>query len=109
MDDGRNRNQKNYIVKKIRRKEYIPNTLSELKEILNISVIPRLIEAFDISNTQGTNSVGGLVVFVNGKPIKKYYRHYNIKTVTGIDDFESMREVVFRRYFRQIKEKKTIT
>ena len=97
---------KEKIVKKIKRKEYIPKTLSELKEVLGMSVIPRRIEAFDNSNIQGTSAVAGMVCFIDGKPRKKEYRKFNIKSVKGIDDFESMREVVFRRYSRQLKENK---
>lgn len=96
---------KEMLFKKIKRREYIPKILSHLKEALNMPVVPRRIEAFDNSNINGKNPVAGLVCFVNGKPIKKEYRHYNIKTVEGIDDFESMREVVYRRYKRQISEK----
>jgi len=95
---------KEKIVKKIKRKEYIPKTLSELKEVLGMSVIPRRIEAFDNSNIQGTSAVAGMVCFIDGKPRKKEYRKFNIKSVKGIDDFESMREVVFRRYSRQLEE-----
>jgi len=99
---------KEKLIKKIKRKEYIPKTLSELKEVLNLSVIPNRIEAFDNSNLQGTNAVAGMVCFKNGKPYKKEYRRFNIKNVEGIDDFESMREVVFRRYSRRIKENKSL-
>ena len=97
---------KEKIIKKIKRKEYIPKTLSELKDVLGMPVIPRRIEAFDNSNIQGTSAVAGMVCFVDGKPYKKEYRKFNIKSVKGIDDFESMREVVFRRYARQLKENK---
>jgi len=96
---------KEILFNKIKRKDYVPKILSDLKESLNMSVIPKRIEAFDNSNINGKNPVAGLVCFVNGKPQKKEYRHFNIKTVKGIDDFESMREVVFRRYKRQLKEK----
>ena len=99
---------KELISRKIKRKEYIPQTLSELQSCLNLPVLPKRIEAFDNSNLQGTNPVAGLVCFVNGNPLKKEYRHFNIKSVNGIDDFESMREVVFRRYSRQIQEKKVL-
>ena len=99
---------KEYLIKKIKRKEYIPKTLSNLQNDLNMSVIPKRIEAFDNSNIQGTSAVAGMVCFVNGKPNKKEYRHFNIKTVIGIDDFESMREVVYRRYTRQLQEKKAL-
>ena len=96
------------ILKKIKRKEYVPKILNELKDILNMPVLPKRIEAFDNSNLQGTNPVAGLVCFVDGKPLKKQYRCFNIKTVKGIDDFESMREVVHRRYARQLKENKIL-
>ena len=99
---------KEYLVKKIKRKEFIPKTLLELKSVLNMEVVPKRIEAFDNSNIQGTSAVAGMVCFIDGKPSKKRYRHYNIKTVLGVDDFESMREVVFRRYSRQIKENKSL-
>lgn len=65
---------------------------------------PYRIEAFDNSNIQGTNPVSAMVVFTNGKPDKKQYRKYKIKTVEGPDDYESMREVVRRRYTRVLKE-----
>ena len=96
---------KEIIFKKIKRKEYIPKTLQELKDVLSMPVIPMRIEAFDNSNMQGDCAVAGMVCFVNGKPFKKEYRKFNIKTVSGIDDFKSMREVIYRRYLRQVKEK----
>lgn len=65
---------------------------------------PYRIEAFDNSNIQGTNPVSAMVVFTNGKPDKKQYRKYKIKTVEGPDDYESMREVIRRRYSRVLKE-----
>ena len=91
-------------IKNIKRNDQVPQTLIELKDSLNMQVIPNRIEAFDNSNIQGSNPVAGMVCFIKGKPVKKEYRKFNIKTVRGIDDFESMREVVFRRYSRQIKE-----
>ena len=99
---------KNIMIKKIKRREYIPRTLQQLKDDLNMSIVPRKIEAFDNSNIQGDNAVAGMVCFVDGKPCKKEYRYFNIKTVSGIDDFQSMREVVFRRYNRQLKEKNAL-
>ncbi len=65
---------------------------------------PRHIECFDNSNLQGTNPVASCVVFRNGKPAKSEYRHFNIKTVVGADDFASMREIIGRRYSRMIEE-----
>ncbi|MBQ2430241.1 MAG: excinuclease ABC subunit C, partial [Alistipes sp.] len=65
---------------------------------------PRHIECFDNSNLQGTNPVASCVVFRDGKPSRKEYRHFNVKTVVGPDDFASMREIVYRRYSRLIEE-----
>ena len=95
---------KEKLIRKIKRKDYIPKVLIELQDVLSMSVLPKRIEAFDNSNLQGTSSVAGMVCFIDGKPVKKEYRRFNIKTVKGIDDFESMREVVYRRYSRQIDE-----
>ena len=94
------------LIKKIKRQEYIPKTLSQLQEDLNMPAPPKHIEAFDNSNIQGEHAVAGMVCFINGKPSKKDYRYFNIKTVKGIDDFKSMREVVFRRYSKVLKDKK---
>jgi excinuclease ABC subunit C len=82
--------------------------LEQLKKDLQLHELPDLIECFDNSNLQGTNSVSACVVFKNGKPAKSEYRHYNVKTVIGPDDFASMREVVYRRYRRLIDEKKPL-
>jgi excinuclease ABC subunit C len=76
----------------------------KMKDDLNLSELPVHIECFDNSNIQGSNPVASCVVFKNTKPSKKDYRHYNIKTVTGPDDFASMKEVVFRRYSRMLAE-----
>lgn len=70
--------------------------------------LPRHIECFDNSNMQGSEPVAACVVFKNGKPLKKEYRHYNIKEVKGIDDFASMKEVVYRRYKRLLEEKQAL-
>ena len=99
---------KNLLIQKIKRGDYIPKILSELKNALSLEKIPKVIEAFDNSNIQGSNPVAGMVCFKNGKPYKKSYRKYNIKTVDGIDDFKSMEEIIFRRYDRLIKEKKEL-
>jgi len=77
--------------------------IEKLGEILNIET-PYRIEAFDNSNIQGTNPVSAMIVFIDGKPSKKDYRKYKIKTVVGPDDYDSMREVVRRRYSRALKE-----
>ncbi len=78
--------------------------MSQMKADLRLPQEPVHIECFDNSNIQGSNPVAACVVFKNGKPSKKEYRHYNIKTVTGPDDFASMEEVVFRRYKRLLEE-----
>ncbi len=82
--------------------------LNQLKIDLKMENIPSHIECFDISNIQGTNTVAACVVFINAKPSKSNYRKYNIKSVSGPDDFSSMQEVVFRRYRRLIDEKKSL-
>ena len=78
--------------------------LSQMQRDLHLSVPPIHIECFDNSNIQGTNPVAACVVFKNAKPSKKDYRHFNIKTVEGPNDFASMEEVVFRRYHRLLEE-----
>ncbi len=78
--------------------------MSQMKKDLRLTKEPRHIECFDNSNIQGTNPVAACVVFRNGKASKKEYRHYNIKTVVGPDDFASMEEVVYRRYKRLLEE-----
>ncbi|UMB59331.1 excinuclease ABC subunit UvrC [Lutibacter sp. A80] len=83
---------------------HIKRLMSQMKKDLRLSAEPRHIECFDNSNIQGTNPVAACVVFKNGKPSKKEYRNFNIKTVEGPDDFASMEEVVFRRYKRLLDE-----
>jgi excinuclease ABC subunit C len=78
--------------------------MAQMKKDLRLSSEPVHIECFDNSNIQGTNPVAACVVFKNGKPSKKEYRHFNIKTVEGPDDFASMEEVVYRRYKRLLAE-----
>ncbi|WP_418497592.1 excinuclease ABC subunit UvrC [Flagellimonas sp.] len=78
--------------------------MAQMKADLRLSVEPTHIECFDNSNIQGSNPVAACVVFKDGKPSKKDYRHFNIKTVEGPDDFASMEEVVFRRYKRLLNE-----
>jgi excinuclease ABC subunit C len=78
--------------------------MAQMQKDLRLSEEPRHIECFDNSNIQGTNPVSACVVFKDGKPSKKDYRHFNIKTVVGPDDFASMEEVVFRRYKRMLEE-----
>lgn len=78
--------------------------LTELQKDLHLSEPPTIIECFDNSNFQGDYAVAGMVQFVNGKPNKSGYRHFNIKTVEGPDDYASMKEVVRRRYTRLIED-----
>ena len=82
--------------------------LEKVKKDLHMPVTPVHIECFDNSNTMGTNPVAACVVFRNGKPAKKEYRHFNIKSVEGPDDFSSMEEIVYRRYKRMIDEKRQV-
>jgi excinuclease ABC subunit C len=79
--------------------------LEQAKQDLRLKAIPFHIECFDNSNIQGTYPVAAMSVFKNGKPSKKDYRHFNIKTVEGPDDFASMEEVIYRRYKRMLDEK----
>jgi excinuclease ABC subunit C len=83
---------------------HVKRIMTQIQKDLRLSEEPRHIECFDNSNIQGTHPVAACVVFKDGKPTKKEYRHYNIKTVDGPDDFASMEEVVFRRYKRLLSE-----
>ena len=94
-----------WILEKKKRREYIPNSLKQLQDDLQLKAPPRTIEAFDISHLGGTNTVASMVYFKDGKPVKKKYRKYKIKSIKGIDDFAAIREVVIRRYKRLLKEK----
>ena len=82
--------------------------MAQMKNDLRLSKEPRHIECFDNSNMQGSNPVAACVVFKNGKPQKKEYRKFNIKTVEGPDDYASMEEVVYRRYKRMLDEKQPL-
>ena len=86
--------------KRKRRRELVPDMVQQLQTDLNLEVPPRRIEAFDISNIQGSNPVGSMVCFVDGVAKKSEYRKFKIKTVKGVDDFAMIREVVLRRYRR---------
>lgn len=83
---------------------HVNRIMAQMKKDLRMPVEPRHIEGFDNSNTQGTNAVSACVVFKDGKPSKKDYRIFNIKTVEGPDDFASMEEVIYRRYKRILEE-----
>lgn len=84
--------------------QWVERTLERMKSDFRLSELPRHIECFDNSNIQGTNPVASCVVFKNAKPSKRDYRHFNIKTVEGPDDFASMKEVLTRRYTRLMEE-----
>jgi excinuclease ABC subunit C len=79
--------------------------MQQMMKDLRMKEEPRRIEGFDNSNIQGEYAVAAMPVFIDGKPAKKEYRHFNIKTVTGPDDFASMEEVIYRRYLRVMEEK----
>jgi excinuclease ABC subunit C len=86
----------------------LAETLESLQEALQLAEIPDHIECFDNSNFHGTNAVAAMVCFKQGLPSKKDYRHFNIKTVVGSNDFASMEEIVFRRYNRLLSEQEPI-
>ena len=87
---------------------HVKRIMAQMKFDLRLKELPTHIECFDNSNIQGTHPVAACVVFKNGKPSKKDYRHFNIKTVEGPDDFASMTEVVYRRYKRLLDEKQDL-
>mgnify|MGYP001592099295 FL=1 len=87
---------------------HVKRIMAQMKKDLRLRSEPRHIECFDNSNIQGTHPVAACVVFKDGKPSKKDYRHYNIKSVDGPDDFASMEEVVYRRYKRLLEEEQPL-
>lgn len=103
-------NLKYYVLEKRKKQELVDperhtrRIMEAMQRDLRLSEPPAHIECFDNSNLQGTNPVAAMVVFRNGKPAKNEYRHYNIKTVTGPDDFASMAEIIHRRYHRLLTE-----
>ncbi len=104
------RNAKFYRIEQLKQLQIVDpdrhanRIMAQMQKDLRLPVEPRHIECFDNSNIQGTNPVAACVVFKDGKPSKKDYRHFNIKTVEGPDDFASMTEVVYRRYKRLLDE-----
>jgi len=92
-------------VQRMKRADYVPHAVKALQRDLRLPTLPRRIECFDISNIQGSDSVASMVVFVDGKPKKSEYRKFKIKSVSGPDDFASMREVTERRYSRLLDER----
>lgn len=108
------RNARFFMMDKIRRMEkvdpenYTDKIMALMQLELRLPQKPVHIECFDNSNIQGSNAVAACVVFRKGKPSKKDYRHFNIRTVTGPDDFASMKEIVYRRYSRMIDENREL-
>ncbi len=108
------RNARYYLFEKRKKEDAIDplkhenRILQTLQNDLHLKELPRHIECFDNSNFQGTDAVSACVVFKNAKPSKKEYRHFNVKTVEGPDDFATMREVIFRRYKRLVDEKQPL-
>ena len=104
------RNAKYYRLEKMKQKELVDperhtrRIMERMKADLRLAQLPEHIECFDNSNTQGSYPVAAMVVFRDGRPSKKEYRHYNIKTVEGPNDYASMEEVVYRRYRRLTEE-----
>ncbi|HOU96068.1 MAG TPA: excinuclease ABC subunit UvrC [Bacteroidales bacterium] len=104
------KNAKFYCMEQLKRKEgreeenRTERNLEKVKKDLYMTELPMHIECFDNSNIMGKNPVAACVVFRNGRPSKKEYRHYNIKTVKGPDDYSSMEEVIYRRYHRLTEE-----
>jgi excinuclease ABC subunit C len=91
-------------IKLIDPEQHSQRIMAQMQRDLRLQALPLHIECFDNSNIQGSDPVAACVVFRNGKPSKKEYRHYSIKTVVGPDDFASMEEVVYRRYKRLLSE-----
>jgi len=108
------RNVKYYRLEKLKKsnqsqkQSHADRIMERMKNDLRLQVLPTHIECFDNSNIQGTNPVASCVVFRNGKPYKKDYRHFNIKTVVGANDFASMEEIIYRRYRRLVEEDKSL-
>lgn len=108
------RNAKYFQLDKQRQKELVDperrtnRILETIKKDLRLKSLPVHMECFDNSNIQGTYPVAAMVVFRNGRPEKKDYRHFNIKTVEGPNDFASMEEVLYRRYHRLLEEEKEL-
>ena len=108
------RNAKFYRIEQLKQLQIVDpdrhtnRIMAQMQKDLRLQVEPRHIECFDNSNIQGTNPVAACVVFKDGKPSKKEYRHFNIKSVEGPNDFASMEEVVFRRYKRMLDENQSL-
>lgn len=101
---GQYMRDKEKMAEKLDPEKGVEKLMEQMKRDFRLNEFPRHIECFDNSNIQGTNPVASCVVFRNGKPSKKDYRHFCIKTVVGADDFASMKEVLHRRYSRMVAE-----
>ena len=97
----------NYKLNRLKEKEK-SGVLNDLKDILSLSKVPNRIEAYDISNISGSDNVAAMAVFEYGKPAKRKYRNFKIKTVEGADDYASMREVIYRRFKRALTEQEAV-
>ena len=108
------RNGKFYKLEKLKKEKIVnperhtERILEQIKKDFRLKDLPVHIECFDNSNIQGTNPVSACVVFKNGKPSKQDYRHFNVKTVEGPNDFATMEEAVYRRYRRMLDEEQTL-
>lgn len=100
--------EKNKQLERVDPERHTKRVMSQMQSDLRLKEQPLRIECFDNSNIQGAYPVAAMVVFTNGKPDKQEYRHFNIKTVEGPDDFASMEEVIFRRYRRLLDEEKPL-
>jgi len=87
---------------------HVSRIMQQMMKDLRMTEEPRRIEGFDNSNIQGNYAVSAMPVFINGKPAKKEYRHFNVKTVEGADDFATMEEIIYRRYARVLQEKQPL-
>ena len=97
--------KKNIINENKIKKSRTTNLLLEIKKKLNLKTIPSIIECFDVSNMQDSNIVASMVSFLNGKPNKKEYRKYKLKNINKSNDYESIKQIVYRRYKKTLKEK----
>ena len=100
--------KKNIINENKIKKSKTTNLLLEIKKKLNLKTIPSIIECFDVSNMQDSNIVASMVSFLNGKPNKKEYRKYKLKNINKSNDYESIKQIVYRRYKRMLKEKSSL-
>lgn len=98
----------NYRINNIKIEERKSKILTELAKKLSLEKMPKRIESYDISNIQGSDNVASMVVFVDGKPSKKDYRNFKIKSFTGQNDFLSMQEVIYRRFRHAVEEQRQI-